>query len=81
MLSFVSGAPPAPGRSAAGIELDIEAGYGGAPADVPGDLRQAIKSLVAHCYENRGVIAAGRSVDVLPGTVAATLAPYRVLSL
>jgi uncharacterized phiE125 gp8 family phage protein len=81
LLCFASGALPAPGRVAAGIELDIEAGYGDAPADVPGDLRQAIKSLVAHWYENRGLIAAGQAVAVLPGTVAATLAPYRVLSL
>jgi uncharacterized phiE125 gp8 family phage protein len=81
VLSFVSGALPAPGRSFAGIELDVEAGYGDAPADVPGDLRQAIKSLVAHWYENRGLIAAGQGVAVLPGSVAAMLAPYRVLSL
>jgi uncharacterized phiE125 gp8 family phage protein len=81
LLSFTFGALPAPGRVAAGIELDIEAGYGDAPDDVPGDLRQAIKSLVAHWYENRGLIASGQAVAVLPGTVAATLAPYRVLSL
>jgi uncharacterized phiE125 gp8 family phage protein len=81
VLSFVSGALPAPGRVAAGIELDIEAGYGDALIDVPGDLRQAIKSLVAHWYENRGLIAAGQGVSVLPSSVAAMLAPYRVLSL
>ena len=43
VLSFVSGAPPAPGRVVAGIELDIEVGYGDAPSDVPADLRQAIR--------------------------------------
>jgi uncharacterized phiE125 gp8 family phage protein len=81
VLSFIFGALPAPDRVAAGIELDIEAGYGDAPIDVPGDLRQAIKSLVAHWYENRGLIAAGQAVAVLPASVAAMLAPYRVLSL
>jgi uncharacterized phiE125 gp8 family phage protein len=81
VLSFASGAMPAPGRVAAGIEFDVEAGYGDAPADVPGDLRQAIKTLVAHWYENRGLIAAGQGVSVLPSSVAAMLAPYRVLSL
>ncbi|MEA2905555.1 MAG: hypothetical protein QOI12_2942, partial [Alphaproteobacteria bacterium] len=80
VLSFNS-PPPAPGRVVAGIELDIEAGYGDAPSDVPADLRQAIRSLVAHWYENRGLIAAGQSVAVLPATVAAMIAPYRVLSL
>jgi uncharacterized phiE125 gp8 family phage protein len=81
ILSFASGALPAPGRIAAGIELDIETGYGDAPADVPGDLRQAIKALAAHWYENRGLIGSGQAVAVLPGTVAALLAPYQVLSI
>ena len=52
-----------------------------APTDVPEPLRQAIRLLVAHWYENRGLIAVGQSVAVLPATVAALLAPYRVLSL
>jgi uncharacterized phiE125 gp8 family phage protein len=81
VLSFVSGVPPAPGRIAAGIELDIAAGYGDAPADVPAGLRQAIRTLVAHWYENRGMIAAGQAAAVLPATATALLAPYRVLSL
>jgi uncharacterized phiE125 gp8 family phage protein len=81
VLSYVSGAPPAPGRVAGGIELDVEVGYGDAPADVPADLRQAIRLLVAHWYENRGLIAIGSGIAVLPQTVAALLAPYRVLSL
>jgi uncharacterized phiE125 gp8 family phage protein len=72
---------PAPGRKAGGIELDVEVGYGDAPADVPEPLRQAIKHLVAHWYENRGLIAIGHTVAVLPLTVAALIAPYRVLSL
>ena len=50
-------------------------------ADVPQPLRQAIQLLVAHWYENRGLIAVGQTVAVLPATVAAMIAPYRVLSL
>ena len=73
--------PPAPGRVVAGIEIDIIAGYGDTAADVPADLRQAIRLLVAHWYENRGMIAAGQTVGLLPASVNATLAPYRVLSL
>ena len=80
VLSFAS-PPPAPGRVVAGIELDVEAGYGNAPADVPEELRQEIRILVAHWYENRGLIAAGAGVAVLPRTVTALIAPYRVLSL
>jgi uncharacterized phiE125 gp8 family phage protein len=81
LLAFGPGAPPAPGRVAAGIELDVTLGYGEEPDDVPADLRQAIRILVAHWYENRGLIAAGGAVAVLPQTVAALLAPHRVRSL
>jgi uncharacterized phiE125 gp8 family phage protein len=81
VLSFANGATPAPGRVAAGIELDIVAGYGDSAADVPADLRQAIRLLVAHWYENRGLIAVGQQVGLLPASAAALIAPYRVLSL
>ncbi len=69
-----------PGRSAAGIELDVTVGYGDAASDVPEPLRQAVRLLVAHWYENRGLTTPG-TIMVLPATVAALLAPYRVLSL
>jgi uncharacterized phiE125 gp8 family phage protein len=72
---------PAPGRLAAGIELDVVVGFGDAAIDVPEPLRQAIRLLVAHWYENRGVAAIGHAVAMLPATVAALLAPYRMLSL
>ena len=67
---------PAPGRSVAGIELDVTAGYGGA-ADVPAPLVQAIRLLVARNYESRDRIAP----DALPFTVAALIAPFRVMLL
>ncbi len=81
IVSFASWSLPEPGRPFAGIELDVEVGYGDAGADVPEPLRQAIRLLVAHWYENRGVIAIGDTVAVLPASVAALIAPYRVLSL
>lgn len=80
-LTFLNGALPSPGRVAGGIELDIAAGYGDAAADVPEPLRQAIRVLVAHWYENRGLIAQGQSVAVLPEAASALIKPYRVLSL
>lgn len=71
---------PLPGRSVAGIELDIEVGYGAA-GDVPPRLLQAIRMLVAHWYENRGLIAIGSSVAMMPASVNAMIASHRVLSL
>ena len=79
LLAFMPGALPAPGRAAAGIEVDITAGYGASAASVPEPLRQAIRLLVAHWYDNRGLV--GSEAAMLPASVAALLAPYRVLSL
>lgn len=81
VLAFERGAMPAPGRLAAGIEIDIEAGYGDAAEDVPEPLRQAIRLLVAHWYENRSVIAASGEMAFFPTNVGALLAPFRVVSL
>ena len=72
---------PQPGRTTAGIELDVELGYGALATDVPDALRHAIRMLVAHWYENRGLAALGASVAMLPAGVTALVAPYRVLSL
>ena len=80
-LAFMAWALPQPGRSAAGIELDVTVGYGDGARDVPEPLRQAVRLLVAHWYENRGLAAVGHDVSMLPATVAALLAPYRMLSL
>jgi uncharacterized phiE125 gp8 family phage protein len=81
VLAFAGGALPAPGRVVGGIELDIEVGYGDAPSEVPEPLRQAIRVLTAHWYENRGLIAAGQGVAALPESVGGLIKPYRVLSL
>lgn len=70
-----------PGRAVAGIELDVELGFGVAPSDVPPTLLQAIRMLVAHWYENRGLIAIGQSVAMMPASVNAMIASHRVLSL
>lgn len=81
VLAFSRGAPRAPGEHMAGIEIDIAAGYGDEPGDVPEPLRQAIRMLTAHWYENRGVIAASGEVTSMPASVASLIAPFRVLSL
>jgi uncharacterized phiE125 gp8 family phage protein len=81
VLAFARGAPLAPGKLAAGIEIDMSAGYGEEHEDVPAPLRQAVRMLAAHWYENRGVIAAGGEVASMPGSVSTLIAPFRVLSL
>jgi uncharacterized phiE125 gp8 family phage protein len=81
IIAFAPWSLPGPGRPVAGVEIDVEAGYGDAGADVPQPLRQAIKVLLARWYENRGLIAIGQTVAVLPATVAAIIAPYRVVLL
>lgn len=71
---------PPPRRATAGIELDIDVGFGAA-ADVPPMLAQALRMLVAHWYENRGLIAIGQSVAMMPASVNAMIAAYRVPAL
>lgn len=72
---------PQPGRICAGIELDVEVGFGANATDVPSVLRHAARTLVAHWYDNRGLLAIGGNVAMLPGSVNAMIASYRVLSL
>lgn len=80
-VGVAPGAVPPPGRALAGIEIDFDAGYGDEPTDVPEPLRQAMRLLIAHWYENRGVAVVGQSASALPQTVAPLLAPYKVLAL
>jgi uncharacterized phiE125 gp8 family phage protein len=81
-LMFPPWAMRQPGRIAAGIELDVSVGYGDDASDVPEPLRQAIRLLAAHWYENRGMVAVGQgSVPTLPAGVPALLAPYRMVAL
>ena len=71
-----------PTRLAAGVELDVTVGYGDTALDVPEPLRQAMRLLVAHWYENRGLVVTGAmSLASLPATAAALFAPYRMVSL
>lgn len=69
---------PVPGRATAGIALDVLCGYGAAAADVPADLHQAVRLLLAHWYDHRVATADGAAV---PASVSALLAPYRMLAL
>jgi uncharacterized phiE125 gp8 family phage protein len=69
--------PPAPGITASGIEIDVTTGYGDAPDDVPGPMRQALRILLARWFDNRG----DQDMGVLPGEVRALVAPFRQVRL
>ena len=71
--------PAAPGRISEGIVIDVVAGFGTLPTDVPEPLRQAIRLLSAHLYANRGDDAAAAAG--LPASIAALIAPYRRLTV
>jgi uncharacterized phiE125 gp8 family phage protein len=72
---------PIPGRAAAGIEIDLVAGYGPAAQDVPAPVRQALLLLVAHWYEHRDPIEIGTAGAAIPAAVSRLLKPYRLARL
>lgn len=80
-IAFPPFAMSPPGRTTAGIEFDVEAGYGASGASVPEPLKQAMRLLIAHWYEHRGVTEIGRDATAQPAGVATLIAPYRVVSL
>ena len=67
--------PPQPAAPAAGIEIDLVAGYGD-PPDTPAALRHAILALVSWWFDNRGDVAT-TDANTLPPRVAALIAPFR----
>lgn len=79
-LLFDATAVPAPERTHAGIEIDVRVGYGADADAVPEPLRQAMRLLVAHWYELRGVVASGQGAP-LPENIRALIAPFRNLGL
>jgi uncharacterized phiE125 gp8 family phage protein len=80
-LSFAPWSLPAPGVATNGIEIDVSVGHGAAAADVPAPLVQAVRLLVAHWYEHRGIVVNGQPGAPLPQTIRALLAPFRSVSL
>lgn len=69
-------APPLPGRSLSGIEIEFTAGFGDTPEDVPQNLREGMKRLVAYLYMNRGD---AEEEAVLHSGAALLFRPFRVL--
>jgi uncharacterized phiE125 gp8 family phage protein len=77
LIVFDAGRVVHPAQETAGIEIDFEAGYGGA-SDVPAPLVQAIRLLLARAYEYRE--RADKS-EAVPDGIAELLSPFRVMSL
>ena len=74
---------PSVGNTINPIEIITVCGYGAA-ADVPDDIKHAIKLMVSHLYENRdsvNVVVGGLTQQIeLPDSVKHLLAHYRVLT-
>ena len=62
------------------VEIAFTCGYGAAATTVPEPLRQAVKLLAAHWYENRIAVGDGsqQKYEELPLGVQYLLAPYRL---
>ena len=73
---------PVPLRPALGIAIDITAGHGSQPTDVPAALRIATLLLIAHWYDRRELAEPGAPAPGgLPEMVRDLIAPYRVRRL
>jgi uncharacterized phiE125 gp8 family phage protein len=75
-LVRLASAWPEPGRTRAGIEIDLTCGYGALAGDVPAALRQAVLLKTAQLYERRGEDAAAA-----PDEAMALIAPFRTVRL
>lgn len=71
----VSGWPALASRGL--IEVDFTAGYGDSGADVPEDIRHAMRLQIAHLFMHREAVASGVMVEI-PLGIADLLAPYRL---
>lgn len=78
IIAFAPWALAQPGRPVGGIEIDVQVGYGDTAASVPEPLRQAIRLLTAHWYENR---LPTQQAGALPASINALIAPFRALGL
>lgn len=80
-IAWMSGAPPQPAKRMNGLEVDLVAGYGPNAGDVPAPIRQGLKMLVAHWYENRDPVEIGSPKTAIPAAVSCLVKPYRLVRL
>ncbi len=62
-------------------EIDFTAGYGTSGIDVPQPLRQAIRLLVTHWYENRSALTLADTAAETPLGYRELIQPYRKMAL
>lgn len=68
-------------RSVNGLVVTYKAGFGTEAANVPFQLRQAIKVIAAHWYENREAMTMDLSAANVPGSAWDILSKYKVRRL
>jgi len=72
-------------RAIDSLEIEYKAGYGATAADVPDNIRTAIKRIVATMFEHReeaaALLAGGSVYEFKDFTTATLLNPYRVFRL
>ena len=71
---------PALKRDKLGVLVSITAGFGDMITDIPEPLRQAIRFLVAHWYEERDWQGGTQSLK-MPGMVTTLIQPYKLIKL
>jgi uncharacterized phiE125 gp8 family phage protein len=69
---------PSVRAESASVSVTFVAGYGSSPGDVPEPLRQAMRLLIGHCYENREAVVVGIESSPLALAVDSLVFPYRV---
>lgn len=67
---------PSPTKHINGVEIKMVIGYGSTASDVPEPIRQALRLLVTHWFENREPVMFGKSAMQVPNTVEGLLSPY-----
>lgn len=78
--------PPLPDEQFGAVTIDMKVGYGDSRLDVPDSFRRAMKMLVGHWYENRGMYiesnSGGRVVPTeMEASVSALLKTKRTLTI
>ena len=75
----IEGAPVL--RRRMGIEIDYLAGFGTEPQDVPADLVQSVRTLVAYWYENRDAVLVSGAGASVPAGFERLVSAYRRVRL
>lgn len=68
-------------RERMGIEIDYVAGFGTEPEEVPADLLQSLKTLVAYWYENRDAVLVSGAGASVPAGFERLIASHRRVRL